>query len=457
MGENIPKGIKDGIKTYLATNRFVSLATTLWDKIVKPICTKFGIDSPAVNMKPIGENIFKGIIEGFKNAMSTFSWTNLGTTLYNYFKDNFSYGESNADWSTSIGDVTKGTLGKATEMTVKIKTKLTGDAKSKKDVDNLKESFKNLTNETSKSTDAEYKSSVGGQLKTASDIDSWRIKFTNLKSAWTNESSTMSVNTGGQINSIKELTDGNDSWLNRIKSLVTEWKNANGTKAEFKASIGGAGSQLTDISGFSSWAKTINDFRTNSWEKSSNASFTATFAKFGSGSDADKANKSKDSFAKDSWSKGATSSFTLKFPDFGAGSEFAKAKEKVQGLWSWWNGWEATMTFKLDFASTDSSGSIKTVMKDLVNQMNNALRRAGSSDTINTTAIDKYLARGGIVKSSTAFIAGEAGTEAVIPLERNLGWMDKMATSITNKIVDMKLPDIVSGSLPTNPDFYRAE
>ena len=456
LGKNIHDGIKKGFELQATVTVWTNPILLMYKAINEAFSTEFDSNSPAKKMYPMGENIFMGIIEGFKKAMTSYGWFGLAGDLYNYFKNNMSYGKSSADWSTSIGDVITGSLGKASNMTIKIKTKLTGDAKSKKDIDNLKESFKNLTNETSKSTDAEYKSSVGGQLKTASDIDSWRIKFTNLKSAWTNESSTMSVNTGGQINSIKELTDGNDSWLNRIKSLVTEWKNANGTKAEFKASIGGAGSQLTDISGFSSWAKTINDFRTN-WGKSSNASFTATFAKFGSGSDADKANKSKDSFAKDSWSKGATSSFTLKFPDFGAGSEFAKAKEKVQELWNWWDGWEAKMTFKLDFASTDSSGSIKTVMKDLVNQMNNALRRAGSSDTINTTAIDKYLARGGIVKSSTAFIAGEAGTEAVIPLERNLGWMDKMATSITNKIVDMKLPDIVSGSLPTNPEFYKAE
>ena len=457
LGKNIHDGIKKGFELAATVASWSSPIVLLWNAVTGATESKFDIDSPAKAMYDYGKYIFLGIVEGFKKAMTSYGWLGLAGDLYDYFKNNMSYGKSSADWSTSIGDVITGSLGKASNMTIKIKTKLTGDAKSKKDIDNLKESFKNLTNETSKSTDAEYKSSVGGQLKTASDIDSWRIKFTNLKSAWTNESSTMSVNTGGQINSIKELTDGNDSWLNRIKSLVTEWKNANGTKAEFKASIGGAGSQLTDISGLSSWAKTINDFRTKDWEKSSNASFTATFAKFGSGSDADKANKSKDSFAKDSWSKGATSSFTLKFPDFGAGSEFAKAKEKVQELWNWWDGWEAKMTFKLDFASTDSSGSIKTVMKDLVNQMNNALRRAGSSDTINTTAIDKYLARGGIVKSSTAFIAGEAGTEAVIPLERNLGWMDKMATSITNKIVDMKLPDIVSGSLPTNPEFYKAE
>lgn len=44
------------------------------------------------------------------------------------------------------------------------------------------------------------------------------------------------------------------------------------------------------------------------------------------------------------------------------------------------------------------------------------------------------LARGTVVSRPTPAIIGEAGAEAVIPLENNLEWLDKMADMISNKI-----------------------
>ena len=44
------------------------------------------------------------------------------------------------------------------------------------------------------------------------------------------------------------------------------------------------------------------------------------------------------------------------------------------------------------------------------------------------------LARGGIVDSPTYAMIGEAGKEAVMPLERNTGWIDQLATKIGEKI-----------------------
>ena len=41
------------------------------------------------------------------------------------------------------------------------------------------------------------------------------------------------------------------------------------------------------------------------------------------------------------------------------------------------------------------------------------------------------LAQGGIVDKATPLIAGEAGTEAIVPLENNTEWMDKMALKIS--------------------------
>ena len=44
------------------------------------------------------------------------------------------------------------------------------------------------------------------------------------------------------------------------------------------------------------------------------------------------------------------------------------------------------------------------------------------------------LAKGGIVPTQTLAMIGERGKEAVIPLENNLGWLDKMSDMIANKV-----------------------
>lgn len=62
----------------------------------------------------------------------------------------------------------------------------------------------------------------------------------------------------------------------------------------------------------------------------------------------------------------------------------------------------------------------------------------GKKFGINLKEVDftrvQYLAKGGIVNSATLSVIGEAGKEAVIPLENNIGWMDKLSAFITSRI-----------------------
>lgn len=44
------------------------------------------------------------------------------------------------------------------------------------------------------------------------------------------------------------------------------------------------------------------------------------------------------------------------------------------------------------------------------------------------------LAKGGVISQPTTAIIGEAGKEAVVPLENNMEWLDILATKISNKI-----------------------
>ena len=45
------------------------------------------------------------------------------------------------------------------------------------------------------------------------------------------------------------------------------------------------------------------------------------------------------------------------------------------------------------------------------------------------------LATGGIVDKATPLIAGEAGREAIVPLENNTGWMDKIANRLSDTLI----------------------
>ena len=57
----------------------------------------------------------------------------------------------------------------------------------------------------------------------------------------------------------------------------------------------------------------------------------------------------------------------------------------------------------------------------------------GKEFGLNIPKIPK-LARGGIIDSPTYAMVGEAGKEAVMPLERNTGWIDQLADSIGEKV-----------------------
>ncbi len=61
------------------------------------------------------------------------------------------------------------------------------------------------------------------------------------------------------------------------------------------------------------------------------------------------------------------------------------------------------------------------------------------------------LAKGGIVDTATMFVAGEAGKEAVVPLERNTQWVTMVADGIVDRMTDkfaglnMRMPAVAGG------------
>jgi phage-related protein len=78
---------------------------------------------------------------------------------------------------------------------------------------------------------------------------------------------------------------------------------------------------------------------------------------------------------------------------------------------------------------------------------------SGIVHTLDIPEIPK-LARGGIVNGATTFIAGEAGKEAVIPLENNTGWITGLAEKLAISL-ERPLSRVATGAVePRSAEVY---
>lgn len=87
IGKNIIDGIHKGAQDSVQS---LKLGNLIFDSITKSICDSFGIHSPAKKMKPYGENIFLGVIEGWKEMLSEYSFSKLAQNMMSEIKDGFS-------------------------------------------------------------------------------------------------------------------------------------------------------------------------------------------------------------------------------------------------------------------------------------------------------------------------------------------------------------------------------
>ena len=131
------------------------------------------------------------------------------------------------------------------------------------------------------------------------------------------------------------------------------------------------------------------------------------------------------------------------------GDIFGKAWSKVKDIFS--TGGKIFDGIKEGIASafkTVVNGIIRGINKVVsipFNAINSALTKIKNAeiagfkpfeDKISTISVPQIpeLAEGGILTRATHVIAGEAGAEAVLPLEKNTGWMDMLAERLASKI-----------------------
>lgn len=137
--------------------------------------------------------------------------------------------------------------------------------------------------------------------------------------------------------------------------------------------------------------------------------------------------------------------------------DFSAAWEAIKGVFSGWGSffsglWKTIVnTFKNIGSTVGStiSGVVKTAINgvlstavSIINGFINAINFAigiingipGVSISTITPLTAPKMAKGGIVDGATLAVVGEAGAEAVMPLENNLQWLDKLAGMLNDRM-----------------------
>ena len=142
-----------------------------------------------------------------------------------------------------------------------------------------------------------------------------------------------------------------------------------------------------------------------------------------------------------------------------ATGDWSAALDKIKSAWI-----DVWVEIKRWGASLINSilGTIEAFVNGVITMFNNLVRAFSSvlqffgGGGINWRASSvsiPRLAKGGIVKKGTPFIAGEDGSEAVIPLERNTQWVSMVADGIVDRMTDkfaglsMKMPAVAMGGV----------
>ena len=142
-----------------------------------------------------------------------------------------------------------------------------------------------------------------------------------------------------------------------------------------------------------------------------------------------------------SWFKGV---FTSAWE--GIKTAFSKVTSFFKGIWDSITG----IFSKVGSAIADAiSGAVKKavnsvlslaikIINGFISAINLAIGIINLIPGVNIKKLDKMevpkLARGGIIDKPTVAMVGEAGKEAVMPLERNTGWIDQLASKLGEKI-----------------------
>ena len=302
---------------------------------------------------------------------------------------------------------------------LKLHTELTGEAKNKTDIDNLQDSFKNLTSESSKNTEAEYKAKVGGELKSIDDVTDWKTKFHALREQWKSKDATLSAKEDG-------IENGKVSgWIQKLEEFKKKWV---GKDATFNSKESGLKDFETAKTGYLARLNNIQQ----AWEgKGQNR--TATFKTDLSGN--------LDTSEKLSAAASAMSSMNSNFPSGSHSASFSMSltgssasdintyASAAKNMYDNFYTGEHSATYSVTL-SGDTSGAdtwISKVASKLAEKISNSISGYTSSGKSSASLTKKALGgiisgttsfklpqyAGGTLNAGSVFVAGENGPEVM--------------------------------------------
>lgn len=301
---------------------------------------------------------------------------------------------------------------KQNEIIISIKSKLEGVFQSIDDFTKFSETWNAFKTAWTNIT-ASIKATLGGAIKKITDLDSWKTTFKGLADTWKDKAATFTSFVGGQIAKIADL----DSWKARFTGLFNTWVDK---AATFIANVGGAISRYTDLS---TWKTTMSQLRTAWADK-----MAVLGAKVGGAINSIfDLNSWKSIFAglKDSWiGKTATFIANFSFPE-----ALDTIKKKIADIAKLFSSKTATYTLDLKAKVADLKEWVNT---KIIDPLNEKLHKVPFLSGVSI----KHLATGGVVTASTIANIGEAGAEAIVPLENNTGWLRKMSNMMVDGLVE---------------------
>lgn len=406
IGTNITKGVTTGMTKEAKADK--QSAEDAYHNIKSKLENAFDINSPAKKMYSIGENIFLGIIEGFKKEMGGYSFDDIAQTISEKLGLSSSTGLTAKGNFANSSDKTHNKTGD-NKTTLTINTKLTGAVTTRQGLEDLKTSFNNLSTEASKSTEATYSAKTGGQLSDINALDTWRQKIRNLTSSWFGSNATMRASVGGQMTSI----DDTETWIEKIQKLDQEWQNS-ASSTSFNVT-----SDVSNLDGAGGYLERLNKAK-EEWKKNNpTATFTTTLS--GSVTTTGGIDTLAGSFKtlKDNYPSGAHSSSwstTISGASASTIDTYAKAAKNMYN--SFYTGsYSATYTLSANV----SASNLETIATELSNKIK---KKLSGTTRINFTtgAVGGIIANGimqhsipqyagGTLNAGSMFIAGEKGPE----------------------------------------------
>ena len=122
------------------------------------------------------------------------------------------------------------------------------------------------------------------------------------------------------------------------------------------------------------------------------------------------------------------------------------AKDKIQSAWNEvkaiWKDIDASLTFEASGSNSFNVNEAVDSLNDVIHEFNyqaslavgKMVASGAKMKFVPIPDIGYRAAQGGIVTQPTGVLVGDAGPEALVPLENNLGWLHKMANMIVGEM-----------------------